>query len=189
MESPAAGNMRQQRLRLMMSALDFRHALSAATFLLEECDWSRRYAIEDLRRLRCYETTLVVAYGRPFAQARGHTAPFSWKLIRPGFQLGPDEAALHEKLLACRNKLHAHSDGDFTLIVPEIWRSEMPDGRNHDFLAMLGGESLVFSESEVRAIHPFLRKVRHYVDDAVQSHSASRADIPVVTTDLFGKSD
>lgn len=183
----AMANMREQRLRLMMSALDFRQALSAATFLLEECDWSRRYATDHLRRFRCYETTMVVAYGRPFAHARGHTAPFRWKLIKPDFQLEPAEAVLHEKLLDCRNKLHAHSDGDSTMVVPEIWRSEMPDGGHLDFLAILGGESLVFSEAEVQAIHTFLWKVRHHVDNAVQSHPASRADIPIVVADIFGK--
>jgi hypothetical protein len=187
--SLADTNMRDQLLRLMMSALDFRHALSAATFLLEDCDWSQTYRTEDLRRFRCYETTMVVAYGRPFAQARGHTAPFSWKLLKPGFQLRPDETALHEKLLDCRNKLHAHSDGDFTKIVPQIWRSELPNGSHHDFLAILGGERLVFAEAEVRSIHTFLWKVRHYVDKAVQSHPAPRDGIPVVITDLLGQAD
>lgn len=185
----AATKMSQQLLRLMMSALDFRHALSAATFLLEDCDWSRDYRNEDRRRFRCYETTMVVAYGRPFAQARGYTVPFSWKLIKPGFEFDEGEEALHEKLLDCRNKLYAHSDGDHTLIVPEIWRTRLPEGGELDFLAIVGGESLIFSEREVEAIHKLLWKVRHHVDEAVQSHPAPRDQIPVVIANVFAKRD
>ncbi len=109
-----------QLMRLMMSAIDFRHALSAATFLCEEVDWSESYRTNEIRRFKCYETTMVVAYARPFTQARGHAGPFSWKLIKPGFKLESSEAKLHEKLLQHRNKLHAHSDSDATDIRPEI---------------------------------------------------------------------
>lgn len=185
----ANANMRERLLRLMMSALDFRHSFSAATFLLEDCDWTKRYQTKELRRFRCYETTMVVAYGRPFARAKGGTAPFSWKQIKPGFQINPGELAIHDKLVEYRNKLHAHSDGDFTQIKPEIWRSKLPNGSDHDFLAILGGESLVFTESEVQAIHTFLWKVRHHVDLAVQSHQAPRDGIPVVIANLFGDVD
>lgn len=185
----ADSNMRERLLRLMMSALDFRHSLSAATFLLEDWSRSKNLQTKELRRLKCYETTMVVAYGRPFAQAKGGAAPFSWKQIKPGFQIEPSEVELHDKLIEYRNKLHAHSDGDFTQIRPEIWRSKMSNGLDHDFLAILGGESLVFTEVEVKAIHNFLWKVRHHVDLAVQSHPAPRDGIPVVTTNLFGDAD
>lgn len=184
-----AASMRAQLLRLMMSALDFRHALSAATFLLEDCDWSQKYRTSDLRRLRCYETTMVVAYGRPFAESRGHGAPFAWKHIKPGFELEPHEAVLHEKLMECRNKLHAHSDGDFTKIVPQIWRTEIDPGSIFDFLAILGGENLVFGEDEIAAIHTFLWKIRHHVDRAIQDHPAPRDGIPIVITDVFNPED
>ena len=65
---------RQKLLRLMMSALDFRHALSAATFLLEDVDWTKSYRSEELLRFKCYETTMVVSYARPYSQARGHAS-------------------------------------------------------------------------------------------------------------------
>lgn len=185
----ADSNMRKRLLRLMMTALDFRHSLSAATFLLEDWDGSKSNDTKELRRLKCYETTMVVAYGRPFAQAKGAIAPFSWKQIKPGFQIKPDEVEIHNRLIEHRNKLHAHSDGNFTQIRPEIWRSKMPSGPDHDFLAILGGESLVFSEVEVNAIHKFLWKVRHHVDMAVQSHPASRDGIPVMMTNLFDDAD
>lgn len=180
----AATNMRDRLLRLMMSALDFRQALSAATFLLEDCNWSATHRNEAMRRFKCYETTMVVAYGRPFAQAKGHTAPFSWKQIKPGFQLEEAEAALHDKLINLRNKLHAHSDADATFIVPEVWRTQLPNGDSFDFLAVQGGESLVFQEEEVQAIHTFLWKVRHHLDEAIQAHPASREHVRVIDIDL-----
>ena len=178
--------MRERLLRLMMSALDFRHSLSAATFLLEDCDWSKPQRIEELRRLKCFETTMVVAYGRPFTQARGHTAPFRWNQIKPGFQMEPSEATIHGKLINYRNKLHAHSDGDFTQIAPEIWRTRLPNGEDFDFLAVRRGENLVFTEHEAQVIHTFLWKVRHHIDDAIQSHPGPRDHIPVVIRDVFG---
>lgn len=178
-----------QLMRLMMSAIDFRHALSAATFLLEEVDWSKPYRTEEIRRFKCYETTMVVAYARPFTHSRGHAAPFSWKLIKPGFKLASSEAKIHSRLLDHRNKLHAHSDSSATHTRSEIWRSDLPDGSIFDFLAILGGERLVFDEGEVGVIHRLLWKIRHHVDLAVQSHPAPRDDVPIVVRNVFGEVD
>lgn len=135
----------EQLTRLMLSSIDFRHALSAATFLLEECDWDARYRNEELRRFKCYETTLVVTYSRPFSRSRGRSAPFRWALLGKAFELLPEEKVLHDKMIELRNKLHAHSDDDFTSIEPQIWRTKLPNGANHDFRAILGGEQLYFT--------------------------------------------
>ncbi|WP_079731666.1 hypothetical protein [Novosphingobium mathurense] len=71
-----------QHDRLMMSALDFRHALSAATFLLEEVEWEGgRFSKEEQRRFKCYETSMVVSYGPPFSSARCKSAPFCWRQL------------------------------------------------------------------------------------------------------------
>lgn len=51
--------------RLMLSGRDFQQALSAATFLYEEMDDAR--GLPALRRLRCFETNMVVSYARPFS--------------------------------------------------------------------------------------------------------------------------
>jgi hypothetical protein len=178
-KSTPADKLHGQRLRLMMSGLDFRHALSAATFLAEECKWESRCSYADLRKFKCYETTLVVAYGRPFAHSRSHEPPFRWNLLGPAFTLQPDEAALHAKMLEFRNKLYAHSDGDVTRITPEIWRFSIRERETWDFLASQGGEALNFEEEEVHAIHTFLWKVRHHIDEAIQAHPAPRDGIPV----------
>jgi hypothetical protein len=169
-----------QHHRLMMSALDFRHALSAATFLMEEADWETgRSTQEDRRRFKCYETSMVVSYGRPFSTARGKAAPFSWKQLQPEFAMTAEERQMHDMLIDARNKTYAHSDGDHSDITASIWRSELGNGRMFDFLSVEGGELLLFSQAEVKAIHNFLWKVRYHVDEAVQNHPAPRDVLPV----------
>lgn len=170
----------QQLMRLAMSARDFRHALSAATFLIEECDWIKRHSMAERRKFHCYETTMVVAYGRPFAQSRGQVAPpFKWNMV-PALELEPEEMRLHEQLLTYRNKLHAHSDSDFTNMSLEIWRTPLHDGEFYDFLAVSGGELLNFEENDVTQIHRMLWKIRHHIDDALQAHPASREGFPII---------
>ena len=48
--------------RLMISGHDFQQALSATTYLLEEVDGSVNSGLAELRRFRCCETTMVIAY-------------------------------------------------------------------------------------------------------------------------------
>ncbi len=65
----------------------------------------------ELRRFRCYETTLVVAYGRPFSQSlAGGIPPLSTKMI--GLKPSPERRALHDRLISMRNQIMAHSDGE-----------------------------------------------------------------------------
>jgi hypothetical protein len=96
--------------RLLISGQDFQHALSAATFLLEEVSEGGRYRLEEMRRFRCYETTMVVAYARPFSMAKGEVGRFSFG--DEGVRLSPPEKRLHEKVVKHRNTLYAHSDAE-----------------------------------------------------------------------------
>ncbi|WP_439486611.1 hypothetical protein [Blastomonas fulva] len=174
-----------QRHRLMMSALDFRHALSAATFLMEDVDWKGgRSTQEGRRRLKCYETSMVVSYARPFSTARGMAAPFSWKQLGREYAMSTEEKSLHEMLIDARNRIYAHSDGDRSDITASIWRSNFGHGRTFDFLSVEGGEMLLFEEAHVQAIHTFLWKVRHHIDEAVQHHPAPRDALPVRLIDI-----
>lgn len=174
-----------QHHRLMMSALDFRHALSAATFLMEDVNWEiGRCTQEDRRRFKCYETSMVVSYARPFSTARGMAAPFSWKQLGRVFAMSAEENSLHEMLIDARNRTYAHSDGDHSDITASIWRSDLGKGRTFDFLSVEGGELLLFDQAQVQAIHTFLWKVRHHVDEAVQHHPAPRDALPVHLIDV-----
>ena len=95
----------QQLMRLAMSARDFRHALSAATFLTEECDWIKSYSNAESRKFHCYETTMVVAYGRPFVQSRGQVAPpFNWNMVPESLNFEENEVdQIHRMLWKIRH--------------------------------------------------------------------------------------
>ena len=81
----------RRRRRLLYSLNDLQQALSACSFLYE-CDEQGTYSKSELRRFRCYETTLVVAYGRPFSQPlAGGIPPLSTKMI--GLKLSPERRA------------------------------------------------------------------------------------------------
>jgi hypothetical protein len=97
------------RTRLLYSLGDFQQALSAAAFL-EDCDPDRPTSKNDLRRFKCYETTLVIAYLRPFSQAKGKIPRLM--LENCGVSLSDDLRRLHDQLRLQRNRILAHSDGD-----------------------------------------------------------------------------
>jgi hypothetical protein len=80
--------------RLLISVRDFQEALSAATFLLEEVDESAEYPLAEIRRFRCYETAMVIAYARPFSMARGEVGPLKPKDI--GLSLTETESLFTE---------------------------------------------------------------------------------------------
>ncbi|TNE65150.1 MAG: hypothetical protein EP335_06290 [Alphaproteobacteria bacterium] len=82
-------------------------ALSAADFLLGY-DEQEKYCIEDLRRFKCFETTLVISYARPFSNTRGRFPRFSFDLI--GMQLDSRQQACHNELIELRDGAFAHSD-------------------------------------------------------------------------------
>lgn len=96
-----------RRRRLLYSQNDLQQALSACEFLYD-CEEDASYSKADLRRFRCFETTLVVAYTRPFTQSRGGTPPLTIKMI--DLKLSAERRALHSRLVGMRNTMMAHSD-------------------------------------------------------------------------------
>ncbi|MGY3413465.1 hypothetical protein ACVWZV_009632 [Bradyrhizobium sp. GM5.1] len=106
---------------------DLQQALNACE-LLRECDETQKFTKADLRRFRCYETALVIAYTRPFTQSRGEALPLSMKMAN--VKLSDDRRALHDRLVGMRNKIVAHSDSDMmrmTIQPFDIFEDE--DGR------------------------------------------------------------
>ncbi len=97
--------------RLLISVRDFQEALSAATFLLEEVDQSAKYSLAEIRRFRCYETAMVIAYARPFSMAKGDVEPLKPK--DTGLSMTAAEKSLHRKLITHRNTVYGHSDAEF----------------------------------------------------------------------------
>jgi hypothetical protein len=96
------------QVRLVYSLRDFELALSALQFLAE-LDEKQTYRRAELRRFRCYLDTATVSYCRPFTRANGMP-----RLGLSDFRVEPDEAerGLHERVLAYRHQVVAHSDPD-----------------------------------------------------------------------------
>jgi hypothetical protein len=104
---------------------DLQQALSACEFLYE-CDEMNTYSKIALRRFRCYETTLVVAYTRPFTQSRGAAPPLTMKTV--DLKLSHERQALHEKLVEMRNKIMAHSDSEMMRMTTQAFDVSLQDG-------------------------------------------------------------
>ena len=96
----------QQLIRAIYSLWDFQQALSALTFLLEDCDFSEKYLEVSLRRFRCYESNLIVSLARPFETTRAGT---TIGLRALGIKLTSNEQALIDRILELRRNIVAHS--------------------------------------------------------------------------------
>ena len=152
--------------RLMLSSRDFQQALSAATFLYQDMDEAR--SLPDWRRLRCYETNMVVAYARPFSQAHGPVKRLS--LSELGADLNPEKEALHQRLIDHRNRLHAHSDAEFVPMSVEVWGTPMPDDRlDFEFVMPKFEEGCGFTSMEVLRVQELCHKLLHATVMATQS--------------------
>lgn len=116
----------RRRVRLLYSLGDLQIALSAIQFLMEECEFEEKYNKIELRRFRCFETTMIVSYARPFSESKGGVPPLSLKMA--GVTLNADQAALHRKLLKLRNKVFAHSDAEMMRMAAKPTSFEFDDG-------------------------------------------------------------
>lgn len=131
----------RQRLRLLYSLGDFQLALSAAAFL-SECDPDEKYSKVELRRFRCYETTMIMGYARPFSEAKGEIPRLTLKMT--GAKLNDEQRALHQKFLRLRNKVIAHSDAEMMRIVTKSHSMKFDDGRDFVFFETVFDEGLSF---------------------------------------------
>lgn len=144
----------RQLIRAIYSFGDIQQALSALTFLLEDCDFTRKYSYVELRRFRCYESTLIISMARPFENSRNGT---TLSLRSLGIQLERAETQILEKVLHLRRKIIAHSD------------EEEMHFRSSIFLVLDGdlnlphlqfNEGLHFGESDLRKLECLLRRLQ-----------------------------
>ncbi len=146
----------KQIIRGLQSLHDFNIAGSAAYFLSEASE-DTKYPLEDLRRFKCFETTAIVSYSRPFSESKGGMPKLSLKYC--GVRLSTEEKLLHEKLLKLRNKLIAHSDEafmSFASTVFDVGRSDDP----FPVLHVKGDEGIQFSNfMDQVALRDLIRKV------------------------------
>jgi hypothetical protein len=96
----------QQLVRVIYSSWDFQQALSALTFLLEDCDFDEKYDKVTLRRFRCYESTLIISMARPFDTTRSGT---TIGLRALDIKLTSNQKSLLKKVTDLRGVVIAHS--------------------------------------------------------------------------------
>jgi hypothetical protein len=144
--------------RLLLSVRDFQQALSAATFLYEEMDDAR--GLVALRRLRCFETNMVVSYARPFSQAHGPVSRL--RLSDLGVELSPEEQGLHDRLIGQRNRLYAHSDAEVVpmsvSVLNTIFGGDKPD---FPFIMANFDETCGFESMEVLRVQMLCSRLHH----------------------------
>jgi hypothetical protein len=147
---------RQRRARMLYSLGDFQLALSAAAFLAE-CDPVGKYNKVELRRFRCYETTIIISYTRPFSQSTNGFPQLSLKMV--GAELTEEQDALHERLINLRNKVIAHSDADMMRMTSQANPIEIDDNFSYVFLHTVFDEGLTFVGEEFLKLNDLLRVV------------------------------
>lgn len=143
-----------QLTRAIQSCGDFQQALSALTFLLEECDYATKYSTAELRRFQCYENTAIVAFARPFEVSRGRTAI---GLRAVGVRLDSSEEQLKSKLVDLRRKVVAHSDDERMHF--KISTLQPFEDSSVALPVLLFQETLHLDPSEVKELQALLRKL------------------------------
>jgi hypothetical protein len=154
--------------RVIYSGWDFQQALSALTFLKEECEFDRKYNKVELRRFRCFETTLIVSFSRPFKAGRGRE---SLDLSKIGFEFTEEEAILKNKLIKLRDKVVSHSDEEEMHY--KSYSFQVYDDKDIRMPMTIFNESLLLDESEIRGIEMLLHRIHdklaRYKFELVQS--------------------
>jgi hypothetical protein len=144
--------------RILLSSRDFQQALSAATFLYE--DMNEASGLVATRRLRCYETNMVVAYARPFSMAHGPIAKL--KMSDLEVELTEHHQALHSRLIERRNRLYAHSDAEVVpmsvSVMNTIFGGDKPD---FQFVMPHFDETCSFTDFEVRRVQELCGLLLH----------------------------
>lgn len=143
-----------QLTRLIQSCGDFQQALSALTFLLEECDYAARYSTAELRKFQCYENAAIVAFARPFEVSRGRTI---LGLRAIGIQLNATEQQLKSKVIDLRRKVVAHSDDEHMHF--KISTIQPDDQSPVAFPILMFDESLRLTQTEVENLHALIHKL------------------------------
>ena len=140
--------------RIIYSSWDFQQALSALTFIWEECDFDEQYSSEQLRKFRCFESTAIVSFSRPFKVGRGRKA---LDLAAIGFELSEDEERLKDKIIRLRDKIVSHSDEEEMEYRTRSFR--VFDDSDLRMPAAIFQESLYLNKDEYHVFESLLRRL------------------------------
>lgn len=158
---------------MLYSLGDFQLALSAFDFLLE-CDPEAIYSRVELRRFRCFETTMIVAYSRPFTTSKDKMPHLSMKMI--GVELTAEQQALHERLLTKRNKAVAHSDKEHMRMAVKSFPIEMLDREPLHLFDAVFDEGLDFLGSDLLKVGDLINTLIHSTHETLVRRSQASPD-------------
>lgn len=147
--------------RLIFSLWDFQQALSALTFLMEDCDFEAKYSKVELRRFRCYESSAIISFARPFEPGRNQTI-IGLRAI--GFQFEPTELKLHGKLMQLRRSVVAHSDDGAMHYRANV---HVVVDTHLNIPHFVFQESLQMPQSDHRPFEALLRRLMHTIGAAL----------------------
>ena len=153
-------NLTEQQLdRVIYSLWDFQQALSALTFLLEECDYEEITNTVTLRKYKCYENTLIMALSRPFVKTRGEN---TIGLRAIGVTLTTQERGLIDKAEDFRHKIIAHSTEEEMHFKSTTFDIDI-DNFEFTFPHIQFDEGLCFTKTEVHELEALLRRLKNDV--------------------------
>lgn len=159
--------------RVLLSVRDFQQALSAATFLYDELDDA--HGLVAMRRLRCFETNMVVAYARPFSMAHGPVSRL--KLTDLAIELDEERTALHQRLIEQRNRLYAHSDAEIVPMSVGVINTIIEEGRpDFQFVMPKFDENTSFTSIEVLRVQDLCHRAHHAALKAAQELGSNFKD-------------
>lgn len=162
MDRPVPDLTDTQLIRVIQSCGDFQQALSALTFLLEECDYAAKYSVVELRKFQCYENSAIVAFARPFEVSRGRTA---LGLRAVGVRLNAAEEQLKNEVIDLRRKVVAHSDEERMHF--KISTNQPFEDSPITLPVLLFQESLRLESSEAEELVALLRKLIRALSETI----------------------
>lgn len=163
---------------LLSAQRSFGQAHSSATFILEEVEDGKSYSLADRRKFQCFETTLIIAYTRPFKSSNG-TNKLSIE-NNLNVSLTETELELHNKILFLRDSIIAHSDKKHL----KMSVINLQD-KGRDFLLPRFDESLYLTISEIELVMDILYNfINNSMKSILSSYPLNLDDLNLINIDL-----
>lgn len=159
-------NDRETYQLLHVAQQDLSQAAFFADHLLTQCwhfePWETTW--REYLHQSAYVTAMVVAYGRPFTESRGWPK-FPTRILKV---LDQDQKKVHERLLALRNEVYAHTDVSARKVRPIIFNGKPT--------AVEVLPPMRFDAEELRSIRQLVSTISHAIQAKLQELSVFVAD-------------
>jgi hypothetical protein len=119
--SPELDNKMRQYKRVLLSYADFKHAILASSYILED-RLHEKYPEESYVILEALNCSMIMAYCRPFSgndarRGKNRIPDLPARLLSV---LSDDEREVHDAVMADRNQVLAHSDSEALQVEPVV---------------------------------------------------------------------